>query len=139
MSDKQQLIDDFNSTLLDFVLNFSRVCPKSIIGKNANIIKGILKDPENKQICIDIFTTNVLVFKPEIIRGDDDFFLTKEYDEDLSDFGISQNDFMSHVFEFKDIWKDLKDRNKHMVKEYMKILCMLADDYFILIDQNGAE
>ena len=128
---KDQLVKDFTSTSMDLVSNVTKIAPKSTVGKNYSTIKGILKDHDNQQKAIEMFVAKVLIYKEQIMKGDDEFFLNKSYNEDLDEYEMTDS-----VFEFKDIWKELNKKNKSMIKKYMQLLCMLGEEYFLLIDNN---
>jgi hypothetical protein len=120
-----QIVNDFNSTLLDLVQNISDVCPDTIIADNKTIIKNTLLKGKNKRKAIDTFVAKVLIYKPQIDSGNEDFFLNKSYDSDLKGVDTGNN-ISGKIFEFKSIWKNLKRENKDFVIQYMQILCLLA-------------
>ena len=127
MTNIEQTIIDFNITLLDLGLNLAHVCPNSIIGHNIKDVEKLIKNPKNKIKFIEIFVAKVLRYKSDIDSGNEDFFLHKSYDSDLD----KDNSLISKVFEFKNIWVQLKQENKDLVKQYMQILCELAQNYFL--------
>lgn len=124
--DVNELVTDFNSVLKDFAYNFSDVCPDSMIGRNIKSIERAIDNPANRTKFIDTFVTKVLIYKDQIDRGEEDFFLGKSYDQDLD----NDSSLTSKVFEFKQIWKTLKKENKDLVIMYMKGLCDLANAYY---------
>ena len=128
-----QLIDDFNSTLTDFIDNIASVCPDNIISDNRNLIKKMLARPDTRTKVIDTFVAKVLIYKPEIDEGNEQFFLGKSYDDDLHDVSDGSN-LSGKIFEFKSIWKKLSIDNKNFVIQYMQLLCILAQNYFLLLD-----
>ena len=119
--EKDKIIDDFNSTALTLAQSIAIVCPNSIIGRNISVINIALNNKINKNKFIDIFTTKVLIYKKEIMSGDENYFLNKSYD----DTGVET----SNIFEFKDIWTKLNDNNKKTIIQYMQILCLLSERY----------
>ncbi len=131
--DIEQLVTDFNSTLLSFVESLAEVCPDTIIADNKSTIKNMVNKKENKRKVIDIFVAKVLIYKPRIDAGDERFFLEKSYDDDVK--GVDGGNMVSgRIFEFKNIWKNLKKENKDFVIQYMQLLCLLAQNYFIATD-----
>ena len=130
---KDSLVNDFNNTLLDLINNIAYVCPDTIIGNNSNYIQSLLKNSENKTKFIEAFVARVLVYKPQIDAGDESFFLNKSYDEDIKDVNSSNMDLSSKVFEFKNIWKELNKENKDYIIQYMQLLCLLAQQYFMIV------
>jgi len=130
-----QLIDDFNETLSDFIDNLAAVCPDNIISDNRNLIKRMLAKSDTKNKVIDTFVAKVLIYKPQIDRGDESFFLSKSYDDDIADVSDGKN-LTGKIFEFKSIWKKLSLENKNYVIQYMQLLCELAQNYFLLLDSG---
>jgi hypothetical protein len=128
-----QIIIDFNDTLLTFVENLASVCPNTLIADNKTTIKNVLNKKENKRKSIDLFVAKVLIYKPMIDEGNEDFFLKKSFDDDVK--GVDGGDMISSkIFEFKDIWKNLNAENKSFVIQYMQVLCLLAQNYFVELD-----
>ena len=130
-SGTSEIINDFNNILLDLVKNIANVCPNSIIGKNKQDIVSTIEDPNYFTKFIDIFVSNVLIYKKYIDDGDEKFFLNELDDKELESAGADS----SQIFEFKNIWHKLKRKNKDMVIQYMQILAELAQEYFIEIDK----
>jgi hypothetical protein len=128
----EDIINDFNSTALTLINVIAMVCPKSTIGRNQSDIEKAIKNKQNRTKFIDIFVSKVLIYKDKIMSGNDSFFLTKEYDSDLD-----SNDHVSYVFEFKDVWQQLNRRNKDTVIQYMQILCLLSEQYFLEFTSNN--
>lgn len=128
-----QLIDDFNSTLTDLIDNIASVCPDNIISDNRTIIKKMLSRQDTRTKVIDTFVAKVLIYKPKIDEGNEEFFLGKSYDDDLQDVQDGTN-LSGKIFEFKNIWKKLSIDNKSFVIQYMQLLCILAQNYFLLLD-----
>lgn len=140
MSDINNLVNEFNDVMIDFVENIATVCPQSIIADNLKYIRTIYKDIINnknedypKECFITLFMKYVLPHQIEIRNGDDSYFLT-----DHCYKNIKNNDYMSKIFHFKDLWKSLKQENKDIVIDYMVILCDISQEYFNILDDCGA-
>lgn len=127
----KEIVNDFNNMLLDLTKNIASVCPNSIIGKNKGDITNALNNPSYFTKFIDIFVSNVLIYKKYIDNGDDKFFMNELDDQEIEDTGASAD----QIFKFKEIWQKLKQKNKDMVIQYMQILAELAQDYFVEIDK----
>jgi len=147
------LVDEFNSVMMDLVRNISVVCPTSIIADNishieniyTNICNGKTVDLSNvlnendaanistvpKNSLINLFMMHVLQYRNRIEAGDDTFFLGDECYKNIN------NSYMGKIFYFKDLWKSLKRENKDIVIEFMTYLCDIAQDYFNELDSNG--
>lgn len=128
-SKADQLIDDFNGVLYQFALNIAYVLPDSIIGQHKNMIENKINDPDLRSIFINVFTSKILKYKNKIDAGDHDFFLNKNFKEDLED----NQALLAKIFEFKNIWKELSNENQQMVIQYMQILCQLSQQYFMSV------
>lgn len=123
-----EIINDFNSTLKDLVTNLAYICPDSIIAQYENDAIKYINNPKYYNSFIDNFVAHVLQYKPQIMEGNDDFFLGKTYEE----FNSHDSSYMNEIFKFKDIWTRISKNNKEIIIQYMQILCQLAEDYFIL-------
>lgn len=118
-------VDDFNNTAIDLCNNVALVCPTSIIGRNITDICKILRGKTNKNKFIDMFVLHVLEDKDEIMNGNEDYFLKKSYEKEVG------SEHTSSIFEFKDIWGKLDRNSKNIIIQYMQVLCLLADGYFM--------
>ena len=131
-----QIVDDFNSTLSDLISNLADVCPDNIISDNRDLIKKMLSRNENKRKAIDVFVAKVLIYKSEIDNGDESFFLNKSYNNDIGDVDNGSS-ITNKIFEFKNIWVKLSHENKQFVIQYMQLLCLLAQNYFLILDSSN--
>lgn len=130
---KDEIINDFNNMLSSLILNISTVCPNSIVGRNISDIEKHIKSPKNKVKFVELFCVRVLQYKNEIDNGDESFFMTKDYKDDLKD---SEGNLLNHVVSMKSIWKDLTKENKEIVISYMQMLCELALQYYVIIKDS---
>lgn len=148
-----ELTDEFNNVLMDLIRNVAKVCPSSIIANNISSIEKIYQNINNedsvdlsgllhendakawdvipKNALINTFVIHILQYKDKIESGDESFFLG-----DTCYKGIN-NTYMKKIFYFKDLWKSLKTENKEIVKDYMKYLCDIAQEYFDKLDELG--
>ena len=127
--DKASVMNDFNNMVLDLASQLAILCPTSIIANNIDVLQRLIK--KNSKSVIDIFVIYVLKYKPQIDSGDDAFFMTNAFDSEISAVGnsVNDNDLIRKAFEFKSIWKQLKQENRDVVKQYMQILCQLSLSY----------
>jgi len=128
----EQIITDFCNLLIDLCRNIAEICPDSIVGANIKDVEKAINNQQNKLKIMDGFVAKVLKYKNEIDMGDENFFLSKSYDNDMEEH-IS---FINKIFEFKTIWGQLKRENKDLVIQYMQLLCELAQRYFLLVCNN---
>lgn len=123
------IIEDFNTMLLDLLRNLSDVCPNSFIGTSFKDIEKVIKRAEDKKVFIETFCIKVLKYKSQIDEKDEQFFLQRDYDEDLKD----NSSLANRVLEFKGIWEKLSNDNKQLTWQYMQFLCQLAQEYFVIL------
>ena len=133
-----QLILDFNSTLLTLALNIAHVCPKSLIGTNIKTIERSIKNANNFTKFIDLFCIKVLKYKSQIDVGDESFFMNKTYDNDINGVVDITKQHLDQVITLKSVWFELKQENKEIVISYMQILCALSQEYFNIISTNSS-
>lgn len=109
--------------------------PTSFIAQHYVRVKQLLNSHvrEEREKMIGLFVIYVLPkYRDHVINGDDEFFMNYSFKED------SQGDswVLSRIFEFKDVWSKLDDESKQTVKDLLKILCILAEQYFLIIDSE---
>lgn len=120
----EQLTKDFNSSLEE-LLNFLKdKSPESILLKNVDLVMtAIKKNPEKP---IEQFVIYVLKYKDKIDKGDEEFFLNKDYSSEIKGGSSS----LSDVLTFKSIWKKLSSNDKKFVIASMQILAYCSQQYF---------
>lgn len=67
-----------------------------------------------------------------ILRGDDDFFIEKEYDEEYSGSVMSyfnKEEYIRKIFQFKKIWKSIDNDTKNFIKKSMYCLVLISEKY----------
>ncbi len=130
----EEIINDFNNTLLNCAQNLAIVCPNTLISDNIKDIEKIIKRKQNFTKFIDMFCMKVLKYKSQIDNMDEKFFMEKDYGSDVNDIGQSDpGDIVSKIFTLKDIWGKLSNDNRQIVMINMQILCALAQEYFNFI------
>jgi len=133
--DIQTTIKDFYSTLQDLINNLTMICPDTIIAKNKKDIDNMVSKDiditlaiQGKNKFIDNFVLNVLKYKKDIEARNENFFLTNNYSSEIN----NNQDYMNKIFEFKTIWTTLNNTNKEYIFQYMSLLCILAENYFMI-------
>lgn len=121
------LITDFNSTIIDLAEQLSVVVPNSSISNNRGYIKSLIRS-KPKQL-IELFVQYVLPEKPKIDGDDDSYFIDRDYSRETGSDGTTLN----YVFEFKTIWKELSQTNRNVIRQYMRLLCHYAQEYFVIV------
>lgn len=120
-----ELITEFNDKLLVLIEGLAKATNKKLIINNFGLLKRIINKNPNRPI--ENFIFYMLPHKPEIDSENENFFLT--YEIKTNNLNSS---FIKNIFEFKNIWYKLNDENKSTVKNYMKYLCSISQEYFLL-------
>lgn len=119
-------IQDFNDMLLSLARSITKVCPNSIIGTNIREIEKMVSNTVNFKKFIELFAVKVLPYKSQIDTGDESYFMSKDYTDDVGD---SSSSTVNQIISLKSVWKELKPENKQIVIFNMQCLCELALDY----------
>lgn len=123
---KTAIISEFNNMVIDLASQLATLCPTSIIANNMDVLAQLIR--KNNKSIIDIFVIYILKYKPQIDSGDDAFFMNNSFDSELDSHNDGK-DMIKKAFEFRTIWKQLKQENRDIVKQYMQILCQLSLEY----------
>jgi hypothetical protein len=131
-----EVVDDFNSILVDLLQQFYKISPNSIVTTNKDKVEKTLtgytenNDFKKRSKIIEIFVVKILVYKPEIdvaiAKENFDQFLNKSYDAEADGDAFVLN----IINEIKKLWPSINTHNKRTIMEYMQILCELAQTYF---------
>ena len=76
---------------------------------------------------IEYFKNTVYYFNNEIKAKNSDFFLKKDYKNDLNGIVENKEWALDQVLNLKDLWKDLNDSNKDTIWSYFNILIKLTE------------
>lgn len=132
----KSLVVQFNTSLLEFMKELAVMKPRSTIGRRIREIKILLKVFKKTPRYLNVFVENVLIYKDKIDADDESFFLTKDYEEGKSEVqGTLETDDVDMdelIVEIKDVWITLDSMEKEKVMSYMKLLCHLAQEYFVI-------
>jgi hypothetical protein len=138
---RENIVDDFNSILTSFVEQLILIAPKSTLANNIVDVRKILKNKNYRETFINKFVSNILQYKAKFEARDESFFLNDVFEEKVlknkeleTNIAASKSTIMSKIFEFKGIWTKLSKVNKDTMFDYMKLLCDISQEYFILVD-----
>lgn len=112
-----QIVVDFNNTLLTLLVNVANICPNSIVGNNLKEIQREFKKQSNFFKFIDFFCLNILKYKDNFEM----FFNTNNN---------NNTNKIEEILKLKSIWPQLTKENQNNVILYMNILCELSQIYF---------
>lgn len=137
---KDELIDIFNETILDFANQIAYIAPTSIIANNISDINKTLKNKIYRTVFIDKFVLNILIYKKKFEDNDESFFMDDAFTKkvishkEVKNTKADEKTIMNKIFELKSVWKTFSLENKNIIFEYMRVLCDLAQQYFIICD-----
>ena len=84
------------------------------------------------KIIIDVWYRYINVqYNDEILRGEIDYFLNKDYSEDLINLGNDKREVLEFINNIREPLKNLDDKNKEISVNYLQNLCKLAEAYNI--------
>jgi hypothetical protein len=126
--DKSTALRAFNTHFDEFVNDIINVFPENTDLKSAKNIVNITRKA-NVTIVIKIWYMYVYSpYKERIDGGDLDFFINKDYKEDLD--GVSNaNDILNSIDSLRSPIKEMSDVNKAHSLEYVQNLCKLSEMY----------
>lgn len=123
------ILKAFNKHLFEFIEEIVRIFPENKdISKSKDYLDTLKKG--NPTIIIKIWKQKVnTLYKAEIDSGDIEYFLNKDYKEDLGE-NQSGKDILN-VFEknIRGPMKNLDDSNKQAFLKYFQLLSNLAEKY----------
>ncbi len=127
---KNEIITSFNTIGMYMINYLSGKSPKSFFGCNQSFIETFFKHRPREGIAL--FIQNVYSndeYRTSIKNGDDTFFLHESFNEAKSE------GYESKIFEFKDLWKNLDEDSKSLIKESMQMLIEHAETYIGVVAQ----
>jgi len=126
--DKSTALRAFNTHFDEFMNDIINVFPENMDIKSAkNMV--IMTRKANVTIIVKIWYTYVYSpYKPRIDNGDLEFFINKDYSEDLD--GVSNaSDILNSIDSLRAPIKQMSEVNKKHSLEYVQNLCKLSEMY----------
>ena len=81
----------------------------------------------NPRLSHKYFVETVYPYKDKILSKDADFFIKKDYEDDVSKIDMNNSWTLDRVLDMKKIWTTLSDDNKDIVWMYFKVLIKLSE------------
>lgn len=125
MVDKKLLAKTFNTHLKEFIDDVISIYPKEVdLLTSRTFINGVMK--VKPKIIIQYWYQNVyLLYKSQIDKGDFDFFLSKDYNND-----VASNDVLNGIEKMRIKITSLSQDSKDKAVSYAKNLSKLSVMYF---------
>ena len=129
MNSKQNIVEIFNSKLNEFINDLLNIYDDSDLHAFRTSLKMLICVDSKKPI--RMFHKHVYVpYSDRIVNNDDEFFLDKDYSEDVQAVGKDVVDFnQGLVNKIKEYWKDMGSDNKEIVWKYLGLLVLLCDKF----------
>ena len=127
---KQDIFKGFNNHFVEFVDDVHSIFPndKDIVMTRDSLF---LLKKSNPKIIIDVWYNNItLKYKSEILSGDLDYFLNKNYDEDINMGAQKNNKVLEAIEKLRDPIKNMGQDNKEKCLKYLQNLTQLSEIYF---------
>jgi len=128
MSNSSTLLTAFNDHFMDFITDIQTIFPDDydiLVAKNSLIT---IKKANPKMI-VKIWDTYVVgKYKSEIISGDIDFFINKDYSNDLNSTNGS-NKIIGLIDKFREPIKNMSQADKEKSMKYIQNLTKLSELY----------
>jgi hypothetical protein len=128
MPDKSTLLKTFNTQFFSFLDDIKTIYPE-----NKEIAKGkksfeMIK-MASPSIIIKIWYTHVYEhYKEEINSGNVDFFIDKDYTDDLSEIA-NANEVVRIIEIIKEPIRNMDEKNKQHTSKYLQVLSKLSELY----------
>lgn len=127
---KDEIVDNFNDTLLDMLKEVASIAPNTQVGRNIDAIEDTFKKLKfpNKRKFIDNFVLKVLKYQDEIEAEEEEYFFNELEKKEVK----NDNDVKSvDIGELVHIWKKFKADDKKTIFAYLKVLCNYCNDYLL--------
>jgi hypothetical protein len=126
--DKSTILKIFNEHFVDFIEDIVSVFPEEndlILAKNYLLIMK----KTNPKLLINIFYNNIfLKYNDKFEQNDIDFFIEKDYKEDLTESKNSAKIIQS-IDHLRGSIKNMNEQNKIKTIKYLQNLCKLSNSY----------
>jgi len=123
---KNEIIKSFNNLILMMINHIANRYEKSYFAMYHNTIKMFINDRPSEpisQFIVHIYSNDD--YRRQIKEENDLFFLGQNYNHITSGDKYK----ISKMFEFKDLWKEMDNNMKGLVKSVMKLLINQAEMY----------
>ena len=127
---KQDIFKGFNNHFVEFIDDIHSIFPndKDIIMTRDSLL---LLKKSNPKMIIDVWYNNITSkYDSEISSGNIDFFLNKNYNDDINMGAQKNNKVIEAIEKLRQPIKNMGDDNKQKCLKYMQNLTQLSKLYF---------
>ena len=128
--DKTQILSAFNDHFMQFVQDIQLVFPDNSDIAAVSLALGKLRKA-NPRLLIMSFKEHVVSgYRKEIEKGDINFFINNDYQNDLNNIGLgSSNQILEKIDCLRGPVRDMNKNEQEKVIKYMQNLLKLSDMY----------
>ena len=125
---QKTLKEVFCNQLLEFIDDILRVFPNNLDLKTGKtFIVGLTKVSKKK--LIGIWKTSVVdIYEEAIMRGDKEYFINKDYTDDLGEGGTDK--MMSVIEDIRGLIRNTSEENKDKAIKYLQNLTKICKLYY---------
>jgi hypothetical protein len=132
---KSHILQTFNDQFYDFIVDVQKILPEE---KTINLLKNSFLSLKkiNPKLIIQVGKDKVVSkYKEQILSGDIDYFLNKDFNEDLNAVdeykhvvknGMDKNQINDFIEGLKPKIKTMSQRNQEITIEYLQNLVQLS-------------
>ena len=118
----------FCTQLIEFMDDVLRIFPNNLDLKTGKtFIVGLTKVSKKK--LVSIWKTSVVdIYEDEIMNGDKEYFINKDYKEDLGEGGTDK--MMSVIEDVRKLMRKTSEENKNKAMKYLQNLTKICKLYY---------
>lgn len=117
------IIVNFNKYTEEFVTEIVKITNDADVRSYKTILVNLNKTNATK--CIEQFIIYALPEKDKIISSNEDYFLKRNYDQELD----NDQDSMMQALKLKDTWKTFDCDTKKCIFEYLQVMVHYSEEY----------
>ena len=121
-----EVISNFNKYSEEFVTEMIRISDDNDLRSYKTVLINLNKSHSTK--CIEQFIIHGLPQKAKIVASDEDYFLGRNYSDDLDNDDYS----MMKALKIKDTWKTFDDNTKQCIFEFLQVMVHYSEEYLRL-------
>mgnify|MGYP003998652827 CR=1 FL=1 len=127
--DKSAILKGFNNQFEEFVEDICILFPNNKDIKTTKTALGMMRSANPRMICDVWYRYIYLKYEKEISEGNIEYFLTKDYSDDLQNAQTS-NKALEAIEKLRQPLRELRDENKTKCLQYLNNLNKLSKIYF---------
>ena len=121
-----ETVVNFNKYTEEFVKEMIKITNDPDVKSYYTVLVNLNKTNSTK--VLEQFVIYGLPQKEKIMASDENYFLGKNYSDDLD----NDEDSMMKALKIKDTWKTFDDNTKKCIFEYLQVMVHYSEDYFKL-------